>query len=139
MQKEETKIWLHFLSCWLHFGVVLWWVWGPFWELLGSILEAFWVHLGSFRWPFWGSGAAFPKSFQDQCFLEAFWAHLGAKMGQAGGKMTLRWPTWRQKWSQDGQLEAQDGQLEALWGAILAYLGHLGANFNEHGEKAKNL
>ena len=39
----------------------------------------------------------------------------------------------------DGQLGAQDGQLGSILGAILAPLGHLGRNFDENGEKAKNL
>ena len=43
------------------------------------------------------------------------------------------------KWRYDGQLGAQDGQLGSILGAILAHLGHLGANFNENGEKAKNI
>ena len=49
-----------------------------------------------------------------------------------GAKMASRW-------RYDGQLGAQDGQLGSILGAILAHLGHLGANFNENGEKAKNL
>ena len=44
-------------------------------------------------------------------------------------------PTWRYV----GQLGAQDGQLGSILGAILAHLGHLQANVNQNGEKAKNL
>ena len=43
------------------------------------------------------------------------------------------------RWRYDGQLGAQDGQLGSILGAILAHRGHLGRNFNENGEKAKNL
>ena len=43
------------------------------------------------------------------------------------------------RWRYDGQLGTQDGQLGSILGAILAYLGHLGTNFNENGDKAKNL
>ena len=49
-----------------------------------------------------------------------------------GAKMASRW-------RYDGQLGAQDGQLGSILGAILAHRGHLGRNFNENGEKAKNL
>ena len=38
-----------------------------------------------------------------------------------------------------GQLGVQDGQLGSILGAILAHLGHLQANVNQNGEKAKNL
>ena len=43
------------------------------------------------------------------------------------------------RWGDVGQLGAQSGQLGAILGAILALLGHLGANFNENGEKTKNV
>ena len=42
------------------------------------------------------------------------------------------------RWRYVGQPGAQDGQLGSILGAILAPLGHLGGNFNENGEKAKN-
>ena len=38
----------------------------------------------------------------------------------------------------DGQLGAQDGLDGSILGAILAHLGHLEANVNQNGEKAKN-
>ena len=44
-------------------------------------------------------------------------------------------PTWRYV----GELGAQDGQLGSILGAILEHLGHLQANVNQNGEKAKNL
>ena len=79
------------------------------------------------------------KSSQKEAFLGGSWSPLWRQdrpsWSQDGAKTTNLAP----KWSQDGQLEAQDGQLDALWGAILAHLGHLGTNFNENGEKAKNL
>ena len=43
------------------------------------------------------------------------------------------------RWRYVGQLGAQDGQLGSILGAILAHLGHLEANVNQNGEKAKNL
>ena len=42
------------------------------------------------------------------------------------------------RWGDVGQLGAQKGQL-AILGTILAHLGHLEANVNENGEKAKNI
>ena len=43
------------------------------------------------------------------------------------------------RWRYVGQPGAQDGQLGSILGAILAPLGHLGTNFNQNGEKAKNI
>ena len=44
-------------------------------------------------------------------------------------------PTWRYV----GQLGAIDSQLGSILGTILAHLGHLKANVNQNGEKAKNI
>ena len=40
---------VHFGSFWVHFGSIL----GPFWFYFGSILVPFWVHFGSILGLFW--------------------------------------------------------------------------------------
>ena len=68
-------------------------------------------------WRFWATPLA------PRCELGGIWgsmwmpvgAHLGTKMGQAGAKMTLCWPTWRQDVPKMANLEAKMANLAHFW------------------------
>ena len=101
---------------------------GSFGGHFGSILEAFWDHFGA-------PGAKLrhnSKKPTSGFHFEASWSQL-----------ERAWqPRWRQDGqlgAQDGQLGAQDGQLGSILGAVLAHLSHLGPNFIENAENAKNI
>ena len=102
---EKKIFWLQFsLQVGLHLGV--------FFRSCSDRFKVFFVFCG-------GLARYSQKASKSRPFWEPLGVHLGAKMRQVGGKMALRWPTWRQDGAKMAKLRRKMANLtpfgEASW------------------------
>ena len=70
-------------------------------------------------------------------FWEPLGAHPGAKMGQVGGKMALRWRTWRQDRAKMANMRPKMANLTPFGGASGRLFGDLGRDLGKNRESLK--